>query len=69
MAVLSSEAEEEVVATSVEDEGTSRTLEWVVAVGSRRISTINEEGREEDEVIVASDGKIMTSLSGIVTLP
>lgn len=69
MAVLSSEAEEEVVATSVEDEGTSRTLEWVVAVGSRRISTINEEGREEDEVIVASVGKIMTSLSGIVTLP
>lgn len=62
-----SEVEDEVGATNVEDEGRSRTQEWVAVVVNRPTRTINGEVLEADGVDEGSAGRIMTSPNGIAT--
>lgn len=63
---LSFGAGEEVVVTNVEDEGTSRTLEWVDVAVSRHTSTTSEEEQEVEEAIAGLAGRTMISLNAIV---
>lgn len=66
--VLYSEAEDEVGVTNVEDEGRSKTQEWVAVVVNKPTNTTNGEVLEADEVDEGSAGRIMTSPNGIATL-
>lgn len=61
------EAEDEVGATNVEDEAHFRIQEWAAVVVNKPTYTTNGEELEADEAAGDSAGRIMTSLSGIVT--
>ena len=61
------EAEDEVGATNGEDEAHFRTQEWAAVVVNKPTYTTNGEELEADEAAGDSAGRIMTSLSGIVT--